>query len=329
MVILRSVSLHISKPSHLSESLFNRFLELSESVGDVWTRRAVLPEGLREETITDLINKLDQVDLIAVPFNRHSSFMMKLLEDPRIFVSLPLTEKSADLVCEISKKIGEGACTQLGFFHGSRLVTPYFPVTKSTRTGFSSCMRVIPDMVGSKDPAARFEEISREVNSLLVEASAEHSVPFLGIDLSISPWMEESCVDLMKVMFGVTVGEPGTISAIWEINRLLSRVSKKVRSTGFNELMLPYAEDDGLMRLAKEGRLRARDLVAMVSVCVAGLDMVVIPRDLKVVRALLRDVRAIAVRKRRSVGVRVIPTEAQVGEEIKLERFTTVPVMSP
>ncbi len=113
------------------------------------------------------------------------------------------------------------------------------------------------------------------------------------------------------------------------MNRLLGKVSKKVRSIGFNELMLPYAEDNGLMKLARESRLRARDLVSIISVCVAGFDMAVIPRDLEVIRALLRDAQAIAVKKRRSVGVRVIPTEAQIGEEVKLEGFTTVPVMSP
>ncbi len=328
-MILRSISLHISKPSDLNGSLLNRFLELSESLGDVWTRRAVLPEGVREETITGLIDMLNQVDLIAVPFNKPSPFMMKLLEDPKIFTSLPLMEKSADFVCEISKNLGERACAQLGFFHGSRPMTPYFPITRSTRTGFSSCMRVIPDLISSENPVERFWKISREINDLLIEASTEHSIPFLGIDLSISPWMEESCVDLMKAMFGVIIGEPGTISAIWNMNRLLGKVSKKVRSIGFNELMLPYAEDNGLMKLARESRLRARDLVSIISVCVAGFDMAVIPRDLEVIRALLRDAQAIAVKKRRSVGVRVIPTEAQIGEEVKLEGFTTVPVMSP
>jgi len=83
---------------------------------------------------------------------------------------------------------------------------------------------------------------------------------------------------------------------------------------------------------ASEGRLRLRDIIALSTVCVAGVDMVVIPAEysFKHIEGLLKDAFEIAKFKGKVIGVRVIPYHSvKPGESVDLGLFGRVPVIPP
>lgn len=55
------------------------------------------------------------------------------------------------------------------------------------------------------------------------EIANELGVDYLGIDTSLSPWGEESVVDAIERIYGVRFGEPGTLSAIYRLNKAIWR----------------------------------------------------------------------------------------------------------
>ncbi len=152
-------------------------------------------------------------------------------------------------------------------------------------------------------------------------------IDYLGIDVSLSPWGEESVVDAVERVYGIKFGGPGTLSAIYRLNRAIWDVSSQFRTTGFNEVMLPLAEDEKLKARAREGLVTFSKLVKYVMTCVAGVDMVPIPSgQVTLVRGLINDLHAIVSIKRRSVGLRLIPYPGS-GSEVDLGDFGKTPVL--
>ncbi|MEM3980494.1 MAG: DUF711 family protein, partial [Ignisphaera sp.] len=130
---------------------------------------------------------------------------------------------------------------------------------------------------------------------------------------------------------GNKIGSPGTINAIYSLNKLIDGIIKKlrIRSIGFNEVMLPVAEDDILNKRVEEGFIRLRDLINYSIVCVAGLDMVAIPKLLVDIRRTAIDMLTVHKIKKRSVAMRIIPVDQEPGTSIKLENFGTTYVIFP
>jgi len=102
----------------------------------------------------------------------------------------------------------------------------------------------------------------------------------------------------------------------------------EVKAVGFNEVMLPLAEDNCLKKRAKEGKLRLYDLISYIPICAVGLDMVPIPADIsdEELLRILKDVEVMSSIKGRTVGVRVILASSKPGDEIELRRFGKVPI---
>jgi len=100
---------------------------------------------------------------------------------------------------------------------------------------------------------------------------------------------------------------------------------------GFNEVMLPLAEDDRLKELAAVGQLRFRDLLAATPACVAGLDMVPLPSttETRVLKWVMRDLDAASKLKRKPLGMRVLLVGAAPGEEVELGMFGKTPGARP
>ncbi|MGC9020027.1 MAG: DUF711 family protein [Candidatus Methanodesulfokora sp.] len=335
MTTIRAISLHLSK---LDFRLVERFVEgLKENSISPWTRRFVFPWGKIEDMrhIAKLSLDLGEngIDFTAFPLGRvnirrSSEEIIRAMNDSdRLFVSIILhkVEDAAWLLKRIQRELGEVACTRIGFSVGDQPETSYFPVTRSIRNGMSASLRMIPE-IDANNLENSLEKIVRRYNELLNGLSRALKIPFIGIDASISPWMEESSAALVEKVSGRNFMSIGTLGAIYKINKAIKRL-KNVKLTGFNELMLPYAEDNRLMELGSKGVIGPEDLISLISVCVAGLDMVVVKADENEIRKMIEDSVSIALKRRKRIGIRIVPTDANPGDKIKLGRFGDIPVM--
>jgi len=176
----------------------------------------------------------------------------------------------------------------------------------------------------------RVREIALTVGSECERVGEEVRVAFSGLDLSISPWMEESVVPLLEEVKGGPLGVPGNFYALYQLNRALRGIGEEVGAIGFNEVMLPLAEDEVLKERVEAGEIAFRDFLALVAVCVAGLDMVPIPSwtDDRAIAGVLRDLGAFRGLKGKTVGVRLIPVGVEAGEEVDLGEFGKTPVLN-
>lgn len=98
------------------------------------------------------------------------------------------------------------------------------------------------------------------------------------IDHSINPWMDDSVARLLEYLSDEKFWRPGIIEGIMRIYTVLDQLAgthDNIR--GFNEVMLPYAEDRYLMELGEEGLIRVRDLLTLSMICVAVPDMLALP----------------------------------------------------
>jgi uncharacterized protein (UPF0210 family) len=245
---------------------------------------------------------------------------------------LKISQKNPILLSRMAVKLG----------YSKEFLTPYFPLSVNVkfREGLALALLYSTDLLesyrinGIKGLTDRACKLMIRSEACGLEVSSKLGIEFYGVDYSVSPWMENSSARLVEEISGVPIPEPGSIAAVAELNKAIKEAALKanVKSTGFCELMLPVAEDNVLKQRALEGRLRLRDLIALSTACVAGVDMVVIPAEdsLKHVEGLLKDVFKIAELKGRVVGVRVIPHySVRPGESVDLGLFGKVPVIPP
>ncbi len=217
------------------------------------------------------------------------------------------------------------ACTRVGVSLGVEPVeTPYFPLSTSSRLEGLGVAYLYVDLARELVRGSMSVElVSRKLLSVAKAIEESGIVKRVGIDYSLSPWMEESVAELIELM-GFEPLRAGSSYAVSKLNELVSRLASLGPAMGFNEVMLPYAEDSRLRELGAKGLVRARDFLPLVATCLAGLDMLVLPADKDALRKLVLDAYAIARAKGRAAGLRVIPAASEVGEAVDLGRFGRV-----
>jgi uncharacterized protein (UPF0210 family) len=197
--------------------------------------------------------------------------------------------------------------------------SPYFPASITTRRGITISL-LYPNDLQTLDDVPRVlrlgEELGRYVASTL-------GLEYLGVDASLSPWGEESVAKALYRLFGIRPGEPGSHHAIYKLNQAIETAD--VKKVGFNEVMLPLAEDEELKRLVYEGFLNLDHFVSYTSVCIPGLDMAPVKiSDWTKLKHLLYDLAAVSHAKRRPVGVRIFPVDT---DEYEVEGFGKTPAL--
>jgi hypothetical protein len=325
----------------------------------IWTRRMVLPRAVEQadgsiartsSLIQEGLSK-SGLDYIALPLgylnlDRVSGELVDSLRDTSmLFFSLKLSElggtltgerarSAAKLLKHMAESAGPLNCARFAFSCGDQPETPYFPDTASSRKGFCLSLRYAREVRGILEAEEerreqRMASLLKDVEEEALTASEGSSLEYLGMDCSLSPWMEESVAGLIERMLGSEFGGLGTHRAVFELNRMISKTSLDLRTLGFNEVMLPVAEDSRLKELALEGRITLSSLISLVSVCVAGLDMVVLPlsTDISELAKALQDVSSIASSKGRAVGIRLVLADGNPGDEVEMGQFGKVPVM--
>lgn len=202
---------------------------------------------------------------------------------------------------------------------GVVLNSPYFPASVTTQRGVSISL-LYPNDLESLDDVEKVLKRGEEVG---MQIASSLGVEFLGVDGSLSPWGEESVAKAVERLFRIRLGEPGSHHAIRRINKAIE--SARVKKIGFNEVMLPLAEDEELKRLVRAGALGLDKFVSYTSVCIPGLDMAPVKvRNWELLKKTLYDLAAIAEAKGRPIGVRIFPVDV---DECDVEGFGATPAL--
>jgi uncharacterized protein (UPF0210 family) len=218
----------------------------------------------------------------------------------------------------------------------AHLITPYYPLASAVpgrdivtaALTYPSYLAEAYSREGLQGLRKAIVEAGSRAWAVVEEVSRLTGFEAGGVDLSVSPWMEDSSLGLAELVSGVRMPRPGFALGVRAINEAISAASGKIKTVGFNELMLPLAEDSKLKARASEGDVTARYLAMLSGVCVAGLDMVPVPASVNDVAGLFLDVAAYALAKGRALGVRLIPVEgAEPGDRVDLGRFGDAPVI--
>ncbi len=238
--------------------------------------------------------------------------------------------KVSKFMIKILRKLSDlnpiNACRFAILFNGP-LETPYFPVATSlSRIPKIGISYLYVNLVRSL--------LKGEFNFNMTQHYLNEPIKILsnslGIDVfadySLSPWMDESIVYVANEL-NYDASLPGFLYFISLLNELIGKLVANSKAQGFNEVMLPYAEDNGLKKLGCLGKISVRDFTLFSNVCVAGVDMVVVPDCPKCLEGLIKDLYAVYKVKGRAVGLRVIPVTSNVGDKVDLGLFGKVCVI--
>lgn len=330
----RAVTLHLRDPEEYLS--YSDLLRKVSSRLDSFTMRVVSPEP------SDLLD----LDLKAVYSGKGLKGLDRawdLLKNG-YFTSISLgtdpyeahLSYAASFIRRVSYDLGPEYGTMLALTSTEPPEGPYFPASRSSSFGFSASLLYPSDLYGALYEAEEPNMTIRHVISLIFSEALERlkgavggEAPVLGMDYSLSPWMEESVANVVSLMARAPFLAPGTATSLLELNRAIAESSEGLKPIGFNEVMLPMAEDNLLKEMALKGSLTARDLVSLTPYCITGLDMVILPESTsdRELAALIGDVLSSSYIKKKILGVRIILVDGNPGEEVELGRFGRVPVM--
>jgi uncharacterized protein (UPF0210 family) len=298
--------------------LSGRAREASSAGVEVWTRRISLP-GLPGDD-PSLVARVSSASPDGVLVSIGHTRRPEVLEEAALqglHAYMPIqgpgdAAAAASAIVRIAGRDPELATRVAVSAGGHIIATPYFPVSSAPpgRRILAASILYASD-VDASSVAGSVASIFRR---------AERAVPGAAFDYSLSPWMEDSVAALVERAYGARVGSPGSMHAVHELNRAIRRGAGP-GALGFNEVMLPVEEDSALKAMAREGSIRASDLLRLSSVCVAGVDMAVVSAGPEEVRRFLLDARALSASAGKPIGVRLIPVGDPPGTRVDLGRF--------
>ena len=320
---------------------------------EVWSVRVVSPpvEDAARALDVKLSKYVEEFYEVATKVANYVAFPLRRLEPSelvelmrsfeRAYFSVEYRPDDEEAVIEVLRRVPEEvgwvAGSRFAVAFGGRPVTPYFPVTTSETEGATASLLYPTHLAELIDGGETLLDALRatalEAYRLVYSAidRCGTGLPLLGLDLSLSPWASDSVAALLEKLLGMPLFSPGTFAVLRSVNEALSLLASSLGAVGFNEVMLPLAEDDRLKELAAVGQLRFRDLLATAPACVVGLDMVLLPSttETRVLKWAMRDLDAASKLKRRPLGMRVLLVGASPGEEVELGMFGKTPVIDP
>jgi len=319
---------------------------------EVWTTRIAMPVppsrlSLMEvaQTILELVDDKHLASIGGLYSSDPRLRQLCEIAQQGLFAHIIVREKDrlgdiARLLYQWSSETPE-SMTRLGVeFSRGEILTPYFPLSRTPLdyTSNTITMAFLYVSKAKRELTARgvygleryLQSLARRLGGIArehLENWASKAV-FGGFDFSLSPWMEESVARLLEDYGGCELEGGGCINTAHEINSSLARAGANGCATGFNEIMLPVGEDDLLKEKARSGRLRVRDLLLYVPVCLAGIDMVAFRASERKLKLLLESLWSYAVVKKRTVGFRGIAVRpGEMASEIETKSFGPIPVM--
>lgn len=365
MAIIRAITIHV--PEHVdtrdkSREVTDRVKSIIKHCSNLlkkyslecWGFRASFPsiKSIEYVNLSEVVGYLKKISsecgvitaglhLDVVRSAKDFELLIKHLEiSNRIYASVLITdEEQLDWYVKSLERNSNKSdvFTRLALVFPRRILTPYFPIATSYigLWGISIALRyadIIKRVITGVQEYDTLVEYIKKVFELCKALEAEANIKCFGLDLSLSPWMDESVGEVVELLSQVSIPEPGSGWAVLKLNQLINQlaIDAKVDAVGFNEVMLPVAEDNLLKKRVLEGKLRVSDLVHLAMFCVSGVDMAAIyvgsKKQREKLKRLLYDAYALSIVKRRSIGIRLIPTSAKPSEIISIEKFGDVPV---
>ncbi len=361
--VIRALTLHlgtadISDPQALANDLQSAASALLEAIDRASSRLSVKPTYVRISLPGIAPNMADALVKATEPVSKEvlvSSGGLELtqegvdaavrLAEASVYAPLLLREPSweaARLAARAMIRASSSdpanatriAVNVLGIGH---FITPYYPLASATPgkeliTAALTYPNYLADAYrsgGLKALEVAALEAGRAALAFASTVAEEGSYEVGGVDLSVSPWMEDSSLGLTEMVAGVRMPRPGFTLGVRAVNEAIRSAASKLQSVGFNEVMLPVGEDSRLKARASEGDVTARYLAMLSGVCVAGLDMVAVPADEAGIAGLILDVASYSRAKGSPLGVRIIPVEgAEPGDKVDLRRFGESPIIA-
>lgn len=304
----------------------------------VFTKRISLP-GPRREIIYKLVDYLERGLLVSTGYNSEYGFediiefTSKGLFVPVLYNKEPSIDKAREyssLIHKIASINPENATRFAIGFHDEYFQTPYFPDSSSRGSEAIGLAFLYPELVLRKLKEGltiweAFRSVFREVNRVVEITRNTTGLPVF-VDYSLSPWMENSVVQLY-VEAGYSVLDSSGVYYTWLLNKVIDDTSDSSIRIGFNEVMLPYAEDSILLEYGRRGLIRARDLLLLASTCVAGVDMIVVPENTESLARIIAGLMSIKYVKKKPLSIRAIPVSSKPGDTVDLGRFGRVVVI--
>ncbi|MCE4606203.1 MAG: DUF711 family protein [Desulfurococcales archaeon] len=360
--IIRTITVHASQKTlkdstrlmDVVDGIAQKTLEAADRVrsqfdlktGMVRVTLPDLPQDKVLETIKSLdLNDRDPEYLVSIGnIPVYHPFLEDIVLDAvsrGLFLSIlnrPPVEESVTRFSKLVHKLSQADLnypTRVGFnVYGRPVYTPYYPLSSSPgdRDLFSIALtypnhlRSMLERRNIKEVEKELSAISQRIENVARTVREVTGLEYLGLDLSLSPWMDESVGRLIEAVSGRKIPQAGSAYGVYVLNTLLSNAADKTLSTGFNEVQLPVAEDNILKERAREGLLSASSMARLTGVCLAGLDLVVVPYSIEKVRDVVLEVFSYSLTKNRPLGVRIVPVEEEPGNTVKFEKFgeTTV-----
>jgi uncharacterized protein len=204
------------------------------------------------------------------------------------------------------------------------------------------------DRLLEKYPDSSLDEIAEEVKHTAFrvtrtgeligrEVAEKLGVQFGVVDLSLAPTPKvgDSIGEIYQSMGIKNIGAPGTTAAVALLNDAVKKGGAFASSSvgGLSGAFIPVMEDHALAKAVEDGHLTLEKLEAMTAVCSVGLDMILLPGDIKTetICGIIMDEAAIGVSSRKTTGIRVIPVPGKVhGEYVDFGGlFGAGTIMSP
>ncbi len=354
---VRAVTLHVIIDDWLNPGYINRVVtEATEIVSEaaeaiereagveVWTKRVAFPPVRgRIGEVVSILEKTRYYDgiyysvLHADSLSITPSHIERVISaGDRVYASVytdRADETTAQLLYSIAS-LQSSIAYRFSVTVPDHVETPYFPsaTTTSSVPGLSIAL-LYASLFREKDRAEANAELLGTLDRIedaVTDILRRRGLQFYGFDLSLSPWMDDSVVELVEKISGVPLGEIGTGSAILELEEMIARTCDETICTGFNQVMLPVAEDNILKNRVREGRISLKDLALLNYACVAGIDMVVIPSrewSPQLAQSILREVLSASSAKGMPLGVRILTAEGRPGEDVDLGVFGLTPII--
>jgi uncharacterized protein (UPF0210 family) len=178
-------------------------------------------------------------------------------------------------------------------------------------------------------PDSSLDEIAEEVKQTAFrvtrtgeligrEVAEKLGVQFGVVDLSLAPTPKvgDSIGEIYQAMGIKNIGAPGTTAAVALLNDAVKKGGAFASSSvgGLSGAFIPVMEDHALAKAVEDGYLTLEKLEAMTAVCSVGLDMILLPGDIKAetICGIILDEASIGVASRKTTGVRVIPVPGKV-----------------
>jgi uncharacterized protein (UPF0210 family) len=317
---------------------------------EIWSKRVSLPPLPRGVEMRSLAKKLDKFwdkKVFISAFHLTSNdvrinLLPEVLETvPFAFSSILINEQeNIELISKVLievNRLDPVLSTRISVdFNNDFILTPYFPSSSSylNKEGFGIAMRytdVLHLCVKEGLDKECVGRLFRKFQAIGEELAKGIPLKFQGVDFSLSPWMDESVLAIIEELNKNKLHSVGALNAINYVNSIISSAiwDYRLKSIGYNEVMLPVAEDNLLKKRVKEGEINLSNLISYTIACVAGLDMVALPEGSeKMLSKILNDLHVIYLVKRRAMGARMIITNLKPGDEIDLGMFGKVPVIA-